>query len=346
MKQNLLSEGRLLNGYGNLEEAGYAKSLVKEYNRNDIKAGKLRIKEWDYYYIGNNSYGVALTIADNSYMGLGSISILDFETKTFTTKSVMTLFPKGKTNLPSTSRIGDLVFQTKKLKITFENDGISRKLRAHFDKFRNGIDLDCDLELYDAPQDSMVICTPFKRKKHFYYNQKINCLRAKGKVVIGGKLYKFNPENSYAVLDWGRGVWTYSNTWYWSSLSGEVNGKKIGFNLGYGFGDTSSATENMIFYDGKGYKIDEVTFEIPKNEKGKDDFMSPWKFTSNDGSVDLVFTPIINRKDCTNALIIKSLQNQVFGRFTGTLRFDDNNDKKEIRINEMMGFAEKVKNVW
>ena len=64
--QHLLSSGKLLDEKGNLSEAGYAFSLVKEYDRKDIKAPKSRIKEWDYYYIGNNERGVAFTIDDNS----------------------------------------------------------------------------------------------------------------------------------------------------------------------------------------------------------------------------------------------------------------------------------------
>ncbi len=342
MAQNKLSSGKLLDRNGNLVEAGYATSLVKEYSRDDIKANKMRIKEWDYYYVGNDDCGIALTIADNSYMGLGSVSILDFKKKTFITKSVMTLFPNGKTNLPASSAEGDVSFDTKKLKIVFENNGISRKLKCTFKKFKNGLDLNCDIELFEEPNDSMVIATPFKKKRHFYYNQKINCMRAQGSATIGGKRYAFLPKNSFGVLDWGRGVWTYKNTWYWSSLSGEFLGKKIGFNLGYGFGDTSHATENMIFYDGKAYKVDEVVFDIPKNEKGKDDFLSPWKITSNDGKVDLTFEPIINRKDHTNVLIIKSLQDQVFGRFSGVLKIDN----KEIKIDNLTGFAEKVRNKW
>ena len=39
------------------------------------KAGKLRIKEWDYYCVNNGHFALALTIADNSYMGLDSISL-------------------------------------------------------------------------------------------------------------------------------------------------------------------------------------------------------------------------------------------------------------------------------
>ncbi|HBF68515.1 MAG TPA: DUF2804 domain-containing protein, partial [Firmicutes bacterium] len=74
--QNKLSPGKLLDKNGNLNEAGYATSLIKEYKRSDIKAHKSRIKEWDYYYIGNDRYGIALTIADNSYMSLASLSFL------------------------------------------------------------------------------------------------------------------------------------------------------------------------------------------------------------------------------------------------------------------------------
>ena len=43
-----------------------------------------------------------------------------------------------------------------------------------------------------------------------------------------------------------------------------------------------------------------------------------------------------------NALIIKSLQNQVFGRFNGTILLDD----EIVHINDLLGFAEKVTNYW
>ena len=342
MNQKLLSPGKLLNVYGNLEEAGYAKSLVKEYKRSDIKASSWRIKEWDYYYIGNSEFGIALTIADNSYMGLGSVSLLDFKNKSFITKSVMKWFPFGRTNLPSTSRVGDVAFSSKKLTLEFLNNGMKRTLKCHFSKFDKKIDFDCEIDLFDEPQESMVIATPFEKKHHFYYNQKINCMRAKGKATFGGKIYNLNPDECFAVLDWGRGVWTYKNTWYWSSLSSEIDGKRIGFNLGYGFGDTSKATENMLFLNGKAYKIDEVTFHIPKDSKGKDNYLDTWTITSSDKTVNLKFEPILNRKDYTNVLVIKSLQNQVFGKFSGTLVINN----ETITIKDLVGFAEKVKNCW
>ena len=69
----------LLDEQGNLTQPGYAKKLLPVYDRSKVKNRLTRLKEWDYYYVGNDRFGVALTIADNSYMGLDSISFLEFE---------------------------------------------------------------------------------------------------------------------------------------------------------------------------------------------------------------------------------------------------------------------------
>lgn len=339
--QHKLEPGRLLYDDGNLAEAGYATSLAKEYNRSWIKAHSLRIKEWDYYYIGNENHGIALTIADNSYMSMVSISFLNFVSKTETTKSIIKFFPKRKLNLPSTSETGDIEYNSKKCNISFKHVDGKRRIQANFKNFDNKIDLRCDLYLTETNEDSMVIATPFKKNKHFYYNQKINLLSSSGYVKIGETIYDFNKD-TFGVLDWGRGVWTYKNTWYWSSLNAVDHGKRIGFNLGYGFGDTSAASENMLFIDDKSYKLNQVHFDIPINKFGKDDYMKPWKFRSQDGTIDLTFTPILNRHAASNAIIIKSIQNQVFGHFNGTIMVDD----RVVAINDLMGFAEKVTNYW
>lgn len=339
--QNKLEPGRLLFNDGSLSEAGYATSLVKEYNRDHIKANKLRIKEWDYYYLGNDKYGVAFTIADNSYMSLGSVSFLDFSKNINITKSVMGLLPKGKLHLPSSSKSGNVSFKKGKCSLLFENYNGKRHLVVSYKSFRKKDDFRCDLYLNETNQDSMVIATPFKKKNHFYYNQKINLIKCAGYVKIGSDYYDFS-ENTYGVLDWGRGVWTYRNTWYWSSLNAIDNGKRIGFNLGYGFGDTSKASENMLFIDDKSFKLEDVHFDIPVNKYGHDDYLKPWKFRNKDASIKLTFTPIMNRHASMNVIFLKSIQNQVFGYFDGEIIVED----KVVHINHLLGFAEKVTNWW
>lgn len=339
--QHLLSKGPLLDENGNLAEAGFAYSLVRDYDRKKIIGKKWKIKEWDYYYIGNKKYGIALTIADNSYMSMGSVSFLDFENKTEITKSPITFFTFGKLNLPSSSKTGDVRFKNKALEISFKHENGKRHIEVHFKKFKGKDDLRADLYLEETNEGSMVIATPFKKPGHFYYNQKINLLKSNGYVKIGDIIYDFN-EDTYGVLDWGRGVWTYSNTWLWSSLNTVYNGHRIGFNLGYGFGDTSAASENMFFYDDKAYKLEDVRFDIPIGKNGRDSFLEPWTFRSSTGDINLKFEPIMNRHANLNVVVLKSIQNQVFGKFSGYIVIEG----KEIYFEDLLGFAEKVHNAW
>jgi hypothetical protein len=341
--QKKLTKGKLLDEQGNLAQAGYAASLVKRYDRSQIKAGKSRIKEWDYYLISNDRFGVALTVDDNSYMGLMSISFFDFVNKTEKTVSPMTLFPWGKTKLPPDSSRGTTAFQNKNCYFSFRREEGKRVLLAQIDNFDKNKPIRIKIVLSDEPEDSMVIAIPFDKPGHFYYNQKIIGMRANGVVEYDGYRYYFDPKDSFGLLDWGRGVWTYKNTWYWSAMQGESDGKTIGFNLGYGFGDTSAATENMLFYEGKAHKLENVKFHIPGEDTGEVQYMKPWEFSSSDERLAMTFTPILDRKSCTSIGIILSDQHQVFGWFDGYMILDDG---RKIDITHMLGFAEKVRNKW
>ena len=59
----------------------------------------------------------------------------------------------------------------------------------------------------------MVIATPFagQARAPFDDNQKINCLsrRGRGGISTGRPVRLDREDGSTAVLDWGRGVWTY-----------------------------------------------------------------------------------------------------------------------------------------
>ena len=332
----------LLKENGELTEPGYAKRLLPQYRRDAIKAGKLRIKEWDYYLITSGEYALALTIADNSYMGLASVSFLDFRVPEEKTVSPMRFFTLGKTGLPSSSERGNVSTRGRGYALSFEKDGDRRILTLHMNKFKDKKPIDGRVVLTEPPSESMVIATPFDKPGHFYFNQKINCMPAEGEVTVADERFAFEPSSAFGVLDWGRGVWTYKNTWYWGSASGLADGVPFGFNIGYGFGNTSAASENMIFYDHKAHKLSQVTFNIPMKD-GVEDYLSPWTFSSDDGRFEMTFMPIIDRASDSNVLLIRSNQHQVFGRFTGCAVLDDG---KRIEIRDFLGFAEKVYNKW
>ncbi|MBS1480625.1 MAG: DUF2804 domain-containing protein [Christensenellaceae bacterium] len=336
MQHEITQNGPLLNANGTLREPGWARSLLLDYRRADVKAGKLRIKEWDYYIITNDSFGVALTIADNSYMGLISASVLEFEKPWEQTTTVLTAFPMGKYRLPETSSAGDTLYGDKRVQMAFRVQPGERRLSCRFARFLGEDALELELTLAQPPMDSMVIATPFDAPRAFYYNQKINCMPASGVMTLGSRRFEFAPETSFGTLDWGRGVWTYDNTWYWGNGNGIVNGKPFGFNIGYGFGNTSAASENLLLYGGVAHKLSRVQFNIPEES-----FLKPWTFSSEDGRFVMDFVPVIDRAARTNALIIESDQHQVFGRFTGRAVLDDGT---ALELKDFLGFAEKVRN--
>ena len=171
----------------------------------------------------------------------------------------------------------------------------------------------------------MVIATPFAEKKTaFYYNQKIIGMRASGSFHHWRNCDPHVRSRRIRLACWtgGRGVWTYSNTWYWGAGQGIADGHLVGFNLGYGFGDVSAASENMIFIDGVCHKLDRVAFHIPAKD-GKDDFLLPWTVTSSDGRFEAEFYPFLDRAAFTSVGPLLSDQHQVFGYMDGVLMLDD-----------------------
>ncbi|MEZ7872527.1 MAG: DUF2804 domain-containing protein, partial [Eubacteriales bacterium] len=129
-------------------------------------------------------------------------------------------------------------------------------------------------------------------------------------------------------------------TWYWASASGIVEGQRFGMNLGYGFGDTGSATENMLFFGGRAHKLGDVVFNIPRTGR-RYDYEKPWTISDDRGRLALDFTPVIDRAAKINAALIATDQHQVFGRFSGKAVLDDG---RVLEIRDLMGFAERVKN--
>ena len=346
MQHEITERIPLLDERGNLTQPGYARRLLPVYDRTKVRGGATRLKEWDYYYVGNDRCGVALTIADNSYMGLDSVSLLWLGEKPHErTKSMMRFAPMGRTGLPADSARGDVQSAGKNYRLRFHNDGAERLLTAHLDDFQDGKPLDAEIRLTAAPRETMVIATPFAGKpKHFYYNQKINCMRAEGWIELGERRIDLTKDKFFAVLDWGRGVWTYENTWYWSSAAYVLpSGTPFGWNLGYGFGDTSAASENMLFHAGTAHKLGGIKFEIPGEAEGKERYTEPWKFTSDDGRFEADFVPVLDRASCTDVKLIKSDQHQVFGRFTGKAVLDNGT---VVEFADFPGFAEKVSNKW
>ncbi|MBQ9041626.1 MAG: DUF2804 family protein [Eggerthellaceae bacterium] len=342
--------GPLLSEDGLLAQPGWATSLLLEYDRSRIAASKIRIKEWDYYLVNDGEYALAFTIGDMGYAAMVSASLIDFANGTFITESTLGVLPLGRLGLPATSALGITQYADKRVAMTFEVAGGMRRLVVNFADFKDGQPFIAEIVLDDEPRDSMVIATPWAEDdRAFYYNQKIVGMRAIGSFALGDLYHEFRDTEALGLLDWGRGVWTRDNTWYWSAAQGWQDGRRIGFNLGYGFGDTTAASENMVFVDGIAHKLGRVDFGIPvhdasaKTVGNRFDLMKPWHFTDDEGRLELEFTPGIDRCDYLDFKAIVSDQHQVFGQFNGWVILDDGT---RFEIRDLRGFAEAVHNMY
>ena len=335
----MLKSGTIINNKGVLEDQGTSFEEVKRYNKENIPSYlRSRLKEWDYYSFMNQNIGFLLTIANNSYLNYVSFSLIDFQNKKYITKMYVSGYSKDKIKLPLTPSKGDIEISDKKYFLSVKKSEGKIKIIAKLNKFVHSKDLYINLDIeHQSENHSIYILHPFKNKHHFYYNFKENLLSATGTLKLDEKI----DFKGYGVYDWGRGIWPYKVEWYRISATIEENGELKSINLGCGFG-TTKENENVLYVNNEKFKLSKMALQVPKNDKNKIDYMKKWVITSKDDDINLSFTPLLNRKDELNLLILSTKQNQVFGHFNGTI----NAKNKKYIFKNAQGFIEHFKNRW
>jgi hypothetical protein len=199
--------------------------------------------------------------------------------------------------------------------------------------FAGGRGLTIDVVLAaPAAHESIVMCTPMGGDR-FYYNRKLNGLRASGTISVGERTIAVTPAHHFGQLDWGRGVWPYRTRWLWASANGVLaDGSVLGLNLGAGFGDLSRGTENCVFVDGRLHKLGRVTFAVDGR-----DYTRPWRLRDEEGRLDVALTVHAERVDGSNLGVLRSEVHQCFGHFRGVVVLDDGRRRD---LDALPGFAE------
>lgn len=333
----------LLDDQGDLVQIGWARQPLLDCNLEQVRfytlrfLQRLRIKRWDYYGITTPTHYFSFTLADLGYAGQAFVYVVDFEGGDYHEETITIPLSKGLT-LPRSSQHGMSAYENKKVRLRFQVEDACRLLSIKWPGFwGKGLEATVRLHLAEE-QESTVIVIPIGQKR-FYYNRKINCLEANGWIDLGENRYELSPVTCLGNLDWGRGVWEYRSFWVWASASGFLTGgRSLGLNLGFGFGDTSAATENALILDGKIHKLGQVDFNY-----NCDDYTSPWKMSSPDGRLKLEFKPFLERVAKTNLLLIYSRVHQLFGRYYGSFITQTG---ERIEIDGLTGFAEEHHARW
>jgi len=305
------------------------------YERRRVHAAPWRLKEWDFYQIADDTLCLQLVIGHVSYAGNCNVAFFNHKKgESLFERGVTIPFPFRSMHMPESAHADSLLtFEHGGASLAFETRGNKRTLLAHIGEFS------AKAVLTPAVTQSVTLCTPFSRPNEFYYNEKVNLLRANVSARLGETKVEFDPDKTFSLLDWGRGVWPRSHEWYWSSVSTLLGKTRFGFNLGCGFGDESRmrATENIVYYGDSFVKLERVRFST------ESDPMQPWEIKSDDGQFSAVLTPRYDRDTVTKMLVVDNRCHQMFGTFAGSF-LSENGER--VSFENVPGFAEHAVNHW
>lgn len=331
----------LLDEKGNLLHPGFSKRNHFIYNRENISAPKWRIKEWNYYQISNGKYLILLNFFDISLASCVTAEICDLTTGKQYVDTALELLTVNKNQMDGNAdQPYHFEYKKNKRHVIFEVDD-----SGHHLYFKGKVNnMDFTIKLFarkDKDHESLVSATPFEKPGHFFFTQKLNCMPTSGFARIGSHRINFSDEDTFTVLDWGRGVWPYDNMWYWANGSTKLNNKLFGFELTWGFGQNKYSSQTALFYDGKCHKIGNVYLVDDPKET---DLMKPWHFKSEFGRLDLIMTPTYVHESGLIFLNLVGMKSyQVHGRWNGFVVLDDGT---KLEIKNMYAFCEKVRNKW
>jgi len=186
--------------------------------------------------------------------------------------------------------------------------------------------------------ETLNVVVPWNERT-FQFTSKQNCLPAEGIVRVGEQETVFGGAQSFACLDFGRGIWPRHCRWNWGSASGNQAGRLIGLNLGGQWTDRTGSTENGIFVDGRLHKLsNDLTWQYNKK-----DYKQPWRITEPDGRVELTFTPFLERVATSNVWLVRSEVHQLFGHYDGTVTTTDG---QQVPVKNLVGWAEDHVALW
>ncbi len=338
MEEEIREVQPLLDKKGTLIQPGYATRMVFEYDSKRIHARPFALKEWDFYQICAGEYILQLTFGHVSYVANFAATLFSVKTGQTRVVSRMKALPLRSLRMPkSPEDSGVLHAQGKDYEMRFTMDDRTRHLVfTARDKAAGSADIDITLSK-DAGNDKMVIATPFAKPNQFYLNCKENFFGVRGHAQIGDMRVEMSG-NDTAVMDWGRGVWPFSQEWFWGNGGAFVGGDRFGFNIGWGFGDLTHASENMFFWNGKAVKLGALDVE-----RDAGNYTAPWRFRDETGHFDLTMTPVFDHFTRTKIAFIQTQCHQVHGRWNGYVLLEDGT-KKEIK--DVLAFCEHAENRW
>lgn len=294
------------------------------------KAGRLGqwlgFKQFQYFGGMSDTFVFGCALAHLRHMGVAFVYVVDMRTGELFSRSYRSPLGFGM-SLSESPLDGISRFRLPgvDIRMGYEDSPRQKTLRV-----RLGDLLDIDATMPETGFEPMSICTRTAYTGWVYANKTAG-LALQGQLRFQGQTHDLGQIAAMGHHDYSSGFMRRETFWNWACFSGRsTDGHRLGLNLSCGVNETSF-TENCLWVDGKLVKVNLTRFEFDQH-----DLMAPWRVCSDDGLVDLCFTPSGMHREVMDLKLLASNFKQLFGRFDGRLRVAG----KDITVQGLSGFVE------
>ena len=319
---------------GNLNPEAVGWSRVPLVRAN-LKDHWPRKKRWNFWNWISPEFVFSVTVSDIDFACFCAANLIDFENRK--TCTAFSLKPGGSIVMPEEVE-QSIFYESGLLQFSMLNNGGDIKVNFAC-KNMSGQKASADFVIHKPHgHETLNIVVPWSDDR-FQMNSKHNTLPVEGVVVLGKKKYVMNPESCHGVQDFGRGMWPYHSFWNWGVGTGQQDGELIGVNMGAKWTTGTGSNENGICYNGRLHKVmEDLNWEYdPQN------WMKPWRIrTTYSDMIDLSLTPFHPQKTSLSLGLLSTGGTCCFGRWNGTLKFNN----KTVKVNNLIGWAEEFEHRW
>lgn len=333
----------ILDAQGLVAARGWARRPLFAFDREavpDPRAG--RIREWDFYAIHTPGFSVMVTLAEIRFEQAGHFAVATVSVHDFATRERF----DGQLLLPESSDLLDLLptsggnyrVESGAHFLAYEGGAGGRVIRFSLPMAEPaGATLSGSFTIELPDDESIALVTPWAEPGYFFYENKVLAMPVTGAVGAGERRWEVPPGASFAIMDWVRAVVGHTIDWTWATGVGVIDGRRVGLNLGSVFGDETDGTPDAVILDGVMHKLPPVSWDTSDAE-------GRWRFTSDDGRVDLALVPNGYRETQDLDLgFYKTTLDKPCGTWSGTVVLDSG---EVLDVDGLLAAAERVHTEW
>ena len=295
-----------------------------------------RIKEWQHFLIVTPELLMSFAVIDAKYLQLALCQFVD-------RRSGQRL-EHNRRGLCARAHLGPNLLDTHS---RWHSPGFSIDIHNHLATAAHHIAIDiADTRHLPALQASLHcdasaakaldVIMPIEGRR-FMYSHKVP-LPVGGSVKLGPRVYPIDSRNSVAFLDVHKAYYPHHTWWHWAAPAGfDAEGRIVAVNLTHNVvADDARYNENVLWVGGEPVSLGPARFLIPA--KAGD----PWTIRTLDDVVSLRFFPHGKRDENLNLGLARSVFQQYYGSFSGTVKFHG----KIIPVDNLYGLCEAHDSLW